>query len=195
MTIRLLAVLFLLPALFLVFACGDDDDSGLADGPEATEATDDDDGGEGGDDDNGDNGSLSDSRGSGTVVIGDETFDFQVDRCIHDVTDGSIIIAGPSITADGQDVYISVESLSTPYTSANVDVGIGSTSLIDVERGNPHYESSGYTADAEFIPPNVTNPDLVVEVNGEKHVSFTGSFHDTEDVSFSAPGSVEATCR
>ncbi len=185
MSVRLLAVLFLLPALLLVVACGGDDDSGPVDRPGATESADDDDG---------DNGSAFDSRGSGTVVVGDETFDFQVDRCIQDV-DGAIIIGGPSITADGQEVYIRVDSLSAPHNNAGVEVGIGSTSVFDVSRGTPTYRAQGYTADYEFIPDHVTNPDLVVEVNGEKHISFTATFFDRDAAGFSAPGSVEASCR
>lgn len=209
MTLRSLVLLLLVPALVAaLIACGDDDGGADGDnaGPDATEvvdgngddAGDDGDTGDDGDDSDGDGGSddrgSADSRGSGTVVVGDQTFDVDVDTCIVDSSD-SIIIAGASTTADGQDVYISAESIDSPHTQANVDVGIGSTSLFDVERGDPHYESAGYTADAEFIPPNVTNPDLVVETNGETHISFTGDFRDVEDVLFEATGSVDMTCQ
>lgn len=198
MTLRSLFLLLLAPALIAAFAaCSGDDDGGQAtDQPEVTDVAGDDgdDTGDDGDDGGNGDGAPADSRGSGTVVVGDQTFEVAVDTCILDESD-SIIIAGTSSTADGQSVYVSVESLDSPHTLANAAVGVGSTSLFDLERGDHHYGAAGYTADADFIPPYVTDPDLVVETNGENHISFTATFNDRQDSLFSAPGSVDVTCQ
>lgn len=196
MALRSLILILFIPALFAAFiACsGDDDDGGATDEPQATDIADDDgdDSGDSGDDDgDDDDGGSSDSRGSGMVVVGDETFEVDVDFCL--VEDGSIIIAGTSSTADGQSVYVSVET-DPPYGFANADVGIGSTSLFDVERGDVHYESAGYSTDADFIPPYIDDPNLVVETNGEAHISFAEDFFSPDDIDFSAAGTLDLTC-
>lgn len=195
MRFKHISVIFVIFALALAaLACGsgdDEDDEAPTGVPTATQAEGNgaDSNGESGDEPSGDVGGESgNGRGSGTVVIGDQTFDFVVDVCI--IEDGGVHMGGASSTADGEPVYVEVAASDTTF--ANVDVGIGSTSLFDVERGDIHYETAGYSPDADFIPPYVTNPDLVVEINGGASVSFTTEFTPFDEDTL--PGSVTASC-
>jgi len=178
-----------LSALAIAFvACGGDDDTASPGDQQGTTTPTDGGQGDDGDSDGGNgDGAPADSRGSGTVTVDDQTFEFTVDACIVD--DDSILIGGASSTADGQPVYVQVRS-SSPFARAGVDVGIGSTRFGDVERGDEHYESAGYAPDADFIPPYITEPDLVVEVNGGVHISFT-----TPEVDFDETMSLEVRCQ
>lgn len=170
---RPLVALVLLAALAGgLAACGDDDDTGApVDQTEPTEVVEEEDPGE----------PFLDttSSGSGTIVIGDETFEYEVTSCF-DEDDGAITIAGPGTTAAGEDFFGEVgTSADEEFMSAGVAVG-----QTTFGQGDPNWQLiSGVV------------PDATVERNGEVRISFSADFDDSaDDGTNPVAGSVDASC-
>lgn len=178
-------------ALVLVACSGDDDASDTGDdgAPTATDSptaapadADDDDGGD--DDDAGnatdapdfseDFGMSEAGRGgTGTVVIGDDTFEYQVIACSRD--DTSATWNGRGQTGDGTP-FVAEVSVKFGF-EAEAEISVGSSSVAD--DGDPHW-----TAEPTLTYSQGSNGVVILRYDA----SFTSSNGDT------AEGSVDVVC-
>jgi hypothetical protein len=118
------------------------------------------------------------ARGSGTITVGDETFEYDVTICII-TNDSGYTVGGPGQTADGKPFFANAGLQAGGIGYAVVNVGTQDGFAL----GNPSWTAA---------PP----ADPVTQTNDELSISFTTTFDNAISAEAEAvEGTVDASCQ